>query len=146
MTMAAGGLMYLCGDPDRAPLRVSVPQASAQASIQAVVGTLIALRARKNGAPSQHVDVSMQEAVTTTTEHVNTTYNYTGENAIRCGFRHGGQRLKVDSVLWPVFSRSQQLERDQVAQSGHLNGLVWKQFENLRVVNDLGFQTRTREQ
>ncbi len=33
----------------------------------------------------------MQEAVTTTTEHVNTTYNYTGENATRCGFRHGGQ-------------------------------------------------------
>jgi crotonobetainyl-CoA:carnitine CoA-transferase CaiB-like acyl-CoA transferase len=33
----------------------------------------------------------MQEAVATTTEHVNTAYNYTGENAVRCGFRHGGQ-------------------------------------------------------
>ena len=27
----------------------------------------------------------------TTTEHVNTAYNYTGESAVRCGFRHGGQ-------------------------------------------------------
>ena len=39
----------------------------------------------------QYIDVSMQEAVAATTEHVNTTYNYTGESAVRCGFRHGGQ-------------------------------------------------------
>ena len=39
----------------------------------------------------------MQEAVATTTEHVNTTYNYTGESAMRCGFRHGGQFV----ATWP---------------------------------------------
>jgi crotonobetainyl-CoA:carnitine CoA-transferase CaiB-like acyl-CoA transferase len=33
----------------------------------------------------------MQEAVAATTEHVNTTYNYEGAPAVRCGFRHGGQ-------------------------------------------------------
>ena len=42
-------------------------------------------------AKGQYIDVSMQEAVAATTEHVNTTYNYTGEPAVRCGFRHGGQ-------------------------------------------------------
>ena len=39
----------------------------------------------------------MQEAVAATTEHVNTTYNYTGESAVRCGFRHGGQFV----ATWP---------------------------------------------
>ena len=63
VAMAAGGLMSLCGDPDRAPLRVAVEQGSAQGALQAMVGTLIALRARKLGAGGQRVDVSMQEAV-----------------------------------------------------------------------------------
>ncbi|MEE2875216.1 MAG: CoA transferase [Chloroflexota bacterium] len=112
VTMAAGGLMYLCGDPDRAPLRVSVPQASAQASIQAVVGTLIALRARKNGAPSQHVDVSMQEAIVNTLGNSQATYAMTGAVSKRSGggraSGEGGMRL-----VWPckdgyvAFSRSQ---------------------------------------
>ena len=66
VAMAAGGLMYLCGDPDRAPLRVSVEQASAQVGLQGMVGTLIALRARKVGSRGQRVDVSMQEAISNT--------------------------------------------------------------------------------
>ena len=40
--VAAGGLMSLCGDTDRPPLRVSVEQGYAQAGVQAVVGTLVA--------------------------------------------------------------------------------------------------------
>ncbi len=39
----------------------------------------------------------MQESVATTTEHVNTTYNYTGDSAMRCGFHHGGQFV----ATWP---------------------------------------------
>ncbi len=66
IAMAAGGLLSLCGDPDRAPLRPTAEQASAQGALQAVVGTLIALRARGRGAGGQRVDVSMQEAITNT--------------------------------------------------------------------------------
>ena len=61
--LAAGGLMSLCGDPDRAPLRVSVEQAYALAGAQACVGTLLALRARQLTGRGQLVDVSMQAAV-----------------------------------------------------------------------------------
>jgi benzylsuccinate CoA-transferase BbsE subunit len=59
-------LLSLCGDPDRAPLRPTVEQASAQGALQAVVGTLVALRARGRGGGGQRVDVSMQEAITNT--------------------------------------------------------------------------------
>ena len=74
IAMAAGGLMGLCGDPDRAPLRVAVEQGSAQGSLQALVGTLIALRARHLGAGGQRVDVSMQEAVTNTMGNAHQTW------------------------------------------------------------------------
>ncbi len=66
IAMASGGLMYLCGDRDRAPVRPTVEQGSAQVGIQGMVGTLVALRARKIGAPGQMVDVSMQEAISNT--------------------------------------------------------------------------------
>ena len=61
--LASGGLMSLCGDPDRAPLRVSVEQAYALVGAQACVGTLLALRARQLTGRGQLVDVSMQAAV-----------------------------------------------------------------------------------
>jgi crotonobetainyl-CoA:carnitine CoA-transferase CaiB-like acyl-CoA transferase len=61
--MAAGGLMSLCGDSDRPPLRVAVEQGYAQAGVVAVTGTLAALHARSATGFGQLVDVSMQEAV-----------------------------------------------------------------------------------
>ncbi|MEE9277831.1 MAG: CoA transferase [Dehalococcoidia bacterium] len=61
--VAAGGLMSLCGDPDRAPLRPTVEQAYAQAGLQAAVGAMIALHARHLSGRGQHADISMQAAV-----------------------------------------------------------------------------------
>jgi benzylsuccinate CoA-transferase BbsE subunit len=61
--MAAGGLLFLCGDRDRPPVRVTAEQAYAQAGIQAAVGTLIALAERRQTGRGTHVDVSMQECV-----------------------------------------------------------------------------------
>lgn len=61
--MALGGYMYLCGDPDRAPVRISYPQAYLHAAGEAAVGTLIALYHWINTGEGQLVDVSMQESV-----------------------------------------------------------------------------------
>ena len=61
--MAAGGLLNLCGDRDRAPVRVTAEQGHAQAGIQSAVGALVALQARQITGRGQHVDVSMQDAV-----------------------------------------------------------------------------------
>ena len=61
--MAAGGLMSLCDNTDRAPLRVSVEQGLAQAGLAAAVGSLIALHGRERTGRGQQVDVSMQAAV-----------------------------------------------------------------------------------
>ena len=88
---AMGGYMYVTGWPETPPNKLWGLQAFHTTSNRGFIGVLIALYHRLATGQGQQVDVSMQEAVATTTEHVNTTYNYTGENAVRCGFRHGGQ-------------------------------------------------------
>lgn len=61
--MAASGLMYLCGDPDQPPVRISFPQAYLHAGAEAAVGTLIAHYHREMTGEGQWVDVSMQQSV-----------------------------------------------------------------------------------
>lgn len=61
--MALGGYMSVCGDSDRAPLRISYPQAYLHASASGAVGTLIAHYYRNISGEGQHVDVSAQQAV-----------------------------------------------------------------------------------
>ncbi len=88
---AMGGYMYVTGWPHTPPTRLWGSQAYHTASNRAYIAILLALFHRDMTGEGQYIDVSMQEAVAATTEHVNTTYNYTGESAVRCGFRHGGQ-------------------------------------------------------
>ncbi|HEX9530937.1 MAG TPA: CoA transferase, partial [Acidimicrobiales bacterium] len=55
---ALSGLVWLTGDEDRAPLRVSVPQSFRQASAEAAVHTLVALHHAARTGQGQHVDVA----------------------------------------------------------------------------------------
>ena len=87
---AMGGYMYVTGWPHTPPTRLWGSQAYHTASNRAFIAALIALYDRLNTGLGQQVDVSMQEAVAATTEHVNMAYNYEGTPAVRCGFRHGG--------------------------------------------------------
>jgi crotonobetainyl-CoA:carnitine CoA-transferase CaiB-like acyl-CoA transferase len=61
--MAMGGLMYLCGDVDRPPVRLRPSQAYLQAGLQAAVATLLAHHYRVCSGEGQFIDVSMQQAV-----------------------------------------------------------------------------------
>jgi len=64
--MGMGGLMQIFGDPERAPVRVSQPQAFFYGSMHGVVGSLMAHYHRQGTGEGQHVDVSCQEAVVLT--------------------------------------------------------------------------------
>jgi crotonobetainyl-CoA:carnitine CoA-transferase CaiB-like acyl-CoA transferase len=61
VVMAMSGLMYITGDPDTAPLRISFPQAFLLASAHAAAASMIAHYYRETGGQGQHVDVSAQE-------------------------------------------------------------------------------------
>ena len=59
---AATGSHVICGDDDRPPLALSVPQAYMHAGAEAAVGALIAHAGRERDGLGQHVDVSAQTA------------------------------------------------------------------------------------
>lgn len=62
--LALGGFLATCGDPDRPPVRISLPQSNLFASVSAFTGAMMAYFHRLRGGAGQQVDVSMQECVT----------------------------------------------------------------------------------
>jgi benzylsuccinate CoA-transferase BbsE subunit len=88
--MAMGGYLYVTGWPHTPPTRLWGSQAYHTASNRAFIAVLLALYHRMTNGIGQHIDVSMQEAVAATTEHVGISYIYEGKSSVRCGFRHGG--------------------------------------------------------
>lgn len=64
--MALGGPAFVCGDRDRPPLRIGVPQAWSLAAAEAVVATLIAHHWRARTGVGQWVDVAAQGPIVRT--------------------------------------------------------------------------------
>jgi len=60
---AMGGFMYLCGEPDGPPVRISMPQSYFTGSLHGAMGAMIAHYYRETTGEGQHVDISMQEAI-----------------------------------------------------------------------------------
>lgn len=60
--IAAASVLWLTGDADRPPLRISVPQAHAHAGAEAAATALIAHYGRERSGRGQHLDVSAQTA------------------------------------------------------------------------------------
>src|SRR5262249_24722400 len=61
--MAMSGMMSLIGEPDKMPLRVSLPQSPMWAGMYAAAGALMAHYHRQLTNIGQHVDVSMQSSL-----------------------------------------------------------------------------------
>jgi benzylsuccinate CoA-transferase BbsE subunit len=59
---ASGGYLNACGDPDRAPVWISMPQTFLFGGCEGAIGTLMAYYHRMNTGEGQFVDVSMQES------------------------------------------------------------------------------------
>lgn len=84
---AMGGLRYLTGYPDRPPVRVGIAIGDMVAGLYAVIGTLIALRAREHDEEQkgQVVDVALYEAVFSLLEGILPEYDLTGTIRERTG-------------------------------------------------------------
>lgn len=88
--MAAGGLMYLCGDQDRPPVRVTVEQGNAQAGIHAAVAAMVAHAIAVATGEGVEIDVSMQEAVVWTLANNRILWPATGAITHRAGGGRAG--------------------------------------------------------
>lgn len=82
---AIGGLRYLIGYPDRAPVRTGVSIGDTLASLYGVVGTLMAMRDADRTGKGQVVDVSLIESVLAVTESLIPEYGADGTIRERTG-------------------------------------------------------------
>ncbi len=100
---AMGGLMFYCGDQDRAPVTISFPQACLHAGGAAAQGTMIALYHQQLTGQGQHIDVSMLEALLGNLMHIRPFWELNGTQLHRAG------QFRVDiwgtgavaRMIWP---------------------------------------------
>jgi crotonobetainyl-CoA:carnitine CoA-transferase CaiB-like acyl-CoA transferase len=95
--LASAGPMAITGDEDRPPLRVSVPQAWHHAAAEAASGALIALFERHRSGQGQHVDISVQQALTAATQgHIlSAAVNESALSRIAGGLKAGDLRIRL---------------------------------------------------
>ncbi len=62
---AAGGSLWLAGEPGRAPVRTTLPQSPFWTGMYAAAGALVAILGRDRVGRAQHVDVSGQQSMIT---------------------------------------------------------------------------------
>ena len=82
---AAAGLRFITGDPDRSPGRAGLSLGDSIASLQAVVGALIALHEREQSGRGQVVDVALTESLFSMLEGILPEYAYHGAVRRRTG-------------------------------------------------------------
>ena len=101
--MAAGGAVWLTGDPERPPARVTQPQAGPWASAYAAVGTLIAHHHRRATGRGQHVDASAQSAILPMLVHAPCFWEMLGVNPVRAGAFLVGRSVHGAAMrnVWP---------------------------------------------
>lgn len=85
---AFGGQMSVTGSPATPPLRAFGEQSYYTASLFAAMGVLLALRGRARTGRGEHIDISLQEAVAATLDHVMVRYFYDKVVAERQGGLH----------------------------------------------------------
>jgi benzylsuccinate CoA-transferase BbsE subunit len=100
VAVATGGNMYPTGNPERAPVRCSLPVSYYHGGIEAAVGVAFALYGRELSGEGQFVDVSLQEVMLIPNMTSPTQFPLTGFKGGRVGggFR-GGKAFFHE--LWP---------------------------------------------
>jgi benzylsuccinate CoA-transferase BbsE subunit len=94
---AFGGQMYVTGSPSGPPLNGIGEQSYYTASLFAAVAILLALRKRRALAEGEHIDISVQEAVVSTLDHVMVRYFYENVIARRLGGLHWNNNFSIVS-------------------------------------------------
>jgi crotonobetainyl-CoA:carnitine CoA-transferase CaiB-like acyl-CoA transferase len=92
---AYGGQMYVTGSPTLPPLKAYGEQSYYLASLFAAIGILLAIRKRSQTGVGEHIDISLQEAVTATLEHVMIRFFSEAIIAGRQGNLHWNQAFKI---------------------------------------------------
>ena len=94
-----GGMAFVFGDDDRAPVRISQPQAYFLGAQQATTGSLTALYYRELTGEGQWVDASMQEAIMYTLTYHLPTWEHRNVTRMRGAAYTSGVRPDTGQVI-----------------------------------------------
>ena len=120
LTLAAmGGSMALNGEPDRRPVRITVPQTWLHAAAEAALGALVAHARREATGEAQFVDVSVQAAVFWTGLNAMISHAIDGRDIER-----NGTVLQLSTLVTPLVYPCADGEVCLVSTSALLVGLV----------------------
>jgi benzylsuccinate CoA-transferase BbsE subunit len=155
--MAMGGFMYIVGEPDRPPLRISIDQAFLLAGAQAAAATLTAHWHRQRTREGQHVDVSAQHCIMSTLANVIPLWELSHTNLKRVGSFLSGrgagglkQRLlfacKDGSISYtvmggPLLSQGNRAVVKWMDEEGmaddFIRGWVWEEYDMARATQEV---------
>ena len=96
---ARSGLQYLLGDPDRAPVRISVPMIATKAGVEAASASLFALFHRNRTGEGQRVDVSIQAVGIWQMMNASSFPKHHGVNQARAGDRYNAGFGNARAIL-----------------------------------------------
>jgi len=98
--VAASGNLYATGDPDRPPVRCSLPVSHYHGGLEAAVGVVFALLAREQTGEGQQVDVALQAAMVMPSIGTAAMFRMTGQRGARVGaFMSAGRTVQRE--IWP---------------------------------------------
>ncbi len=100
--LAMGGNLFPTGDPDRAPVRCSLPTSYFHAGIEAALAVVFAILGREITGQGQHLDVSLQEVMLMPNMSSPAQYAVTGFRGVRAG-----PGTRVGGVFQPEIWRCQ---------------------------------------
>jgi len=131
---AFGGQMFICGEPEKPPIKPYGHQSYYSASLFATIAALIGLREKRRGGKNLTFDVSLQEAVTATLEHVMIRYFDEKTVAKREGSLHWDRGFCIfpcrdGFVLLTLFQQWQTLV-EWMASENMAEDLVDKKWED----------------
>ncbi len=136
---ASGGQMHVTGQPGKAPLKMYGTHSTYTSSFYAAIAVLLALRKRSKDGRGEWIDISMQESVASTLDHVFPQYFYENVIAERRGNLHWNNAFcilpcKNGFIHITLFQQwdnlVEWLEKDHMADD--LAGLEWQNEEHRR--------------
>ena len=162
--MAMSGYLYVTGDPDRPPVRISVPQAYLHGGAHAAAGIMIALYYRQLTGEGQWVDESVQQSLAKLPYDVHLFLEFNDFVTRRQGrfYERGkGPEGRKELQIWPcadgyvsfmvrgtvVMGRMGRMT-EWMAEKGmaddFLMGVDWKEFDLSLMTQDFIDQIRDR--
>jgi len=145
VALASGGLLYICGDPDRPPVRANADIAYCEVGVQAATAMMIAHHYRRLTGEGQQVDVSVQECVTGILWHNQQFWDLNREIVTRLGIYIKGipinsrtiYRCQDGSISWQLLVAYQgawtrhvvEWMEEEGAASDELKSVSWEELD-----------------